>query len=294
MTTAAEYWRWTEFRYTNPGIDWEKAKTITGGIDIGALSAKALVMTDGDIFAYSLMRTGSGSRDSANRAMTGALEGTGMKVDNIQYIVSTGYGRTSVPFAQTSITEIACHARGANYIWGPSVRTVLDIGGHDIKVIRCDHRGKVIKFLMNDKCAAGTGRGIEVLADLLCVPIEEIGLRSLDISREPEPVSNRCVVFARSEVIGLLDEGVPENEAMAAYFAGMVQRIATQIQRLGLEEDFVLTGGVVKNVGVVKRLENELGLKAMPLPEDPKYDPQLAGAVGAGLFARALLEKAGK
>ena len=96
MTTAAEYWRWTEFRYTNPGIDWEKAKTITGGIDIGALSAKALVMTDGDIFAYSLMRTGSGSRDSANRAMTGALEGTGMKVDNIQYIVS--YLKTKADF----------------------------------------------------------------------------------------------------------------------------------------------------------------------------------------------------
>jgi bzd-type benzoyl-CoA reductase Q subunit len=294
MAVATEYWRWTERRYINPNIDWTKAKDITAGIDIGAISAKALVMTDGDIFAYSLTRTGSGGRNRADQAISHALEGTGMKLDNIQYIVGTGYGRINIPFAQTTITEIACHARGANYIWGSTVRTIIDIGGHDIKVIRCDDRGKVIMFLMNDKCAAGTGRGIEVLADLLCIPIEEIGPRSLEIPGEPEPVSSRCVVFAKSEVIGLLDEGMHENETLAAYCAGMVHRIGTQAQRLGVEKDLVITGGIAKNVGIVSRLENELNIQSMPLPEDPKYDPQLAGALGAALFARTLLEKASK
>ena len=291
--TATEYWRWPEFRYTNPNIDWRKANIITAGADIGSISAKVLVMTDGDIFACAVIRTGSSSRDSAERALNRALEGTGMKLDNIRYTVGTGYGRVSVPFARKTISEITCHARGANYIWGPTVRTVLDIGGADIKVIRCDDKGKAINFLMNDKCASGTGRGIEVLANLLCVPIQEIGPRSLDIAKQPEPVSSRCVIFAKSAVIGLREAGTPENEVIAAYLAAMVQHITTQINRLGLEQELVMTGGIVKNVGVVKRLEDKLGIKAMPLPQDHKYDPQLAGALGAALFARVLLERAG-
>jgi len=152
-----EYWRWTESRYTNPNLSWEDASIISAGVDVGSVSTQAVIMLDGEIYCYSSMRTGSNSPDSANNAMDWALEGTGLSLDKIQYIVGTGYGRVNVPFAKRAITEIACHARGANFIYGPEIRTVLDMGGQDCKAIRCDQRGKVTAFLMNDKCAAGTG-----------------------------------------------------------------------------------------------------------------------------------------
>jgi bzd-type benzoyl-CoA reductase Q subunit len=244
-------------------------------------------MLDGEIYCYSSMRTGSNSPDSAKNAMDWALEGTGLTLDKIQYVVGTGYGRVNVPFAKRAITEIACHARGANFIYGPEIRTVLDMGGQDCKAIRCDHRGKVTAFLMNDKCAAGTGRGMEVFADLLQVHINDVGKMSLDVDKEPEPVSSTCVVFAKSEAVGLLRKGWPKEKVLAAYCSAMAHRVVTLLLRLGIEEKFAITGGIAKNIGVVKRIEDELKLKA---PE-PSIDPQIAGAIGAALFAKALIEK---
>jgi bzd-type benzoyl-CoA reductase Q subunit len=284
-----EYWRWPEYRRTVPGVNWREGKIITAGVDVGSVSSKAVIMVDGELFAYSIMRTGSSSPDSAQRAMDWALEGTGMKLEDIQYIIGTGYGRVNVPFATRTITEIACHARGANYMWGPTVRTVMDMGGQDCKAIRCDHRGKVTAFLMNDKCAAGTGRGMEVFADLLAVPIEEVGELSFQVDEEPEPVSSTCVVFAKSEAIGLLRKGWPKEKVLAAYCSAMAKRIYELLARIGVEEDFVITGGIAKNIGVVRRLERELGIKALPI--NPKYDPMIAGGIGAALFAKALVEK---
>ncbi len=282
-----EYWRWTESRYTHPDLKWEDGDIITAGVDVGSVSTQSVIMVDGEIYCYASMRTGANSPDSANNAMDWALDGTGLTLDKIQYVVGTGYGRVNVPFAKRAITEIACHARGANFIYGPEIRTVLDMGGQDCKAIRCDQRGKVTAFLMNDKCAAGTGRGMEVFADLLQVHINDVGKLSLEVDKEPEPVSSTCVVFAKSEAVGLLRKGWPKEKVLAAYCSAMAHRVVTLLQRLGIEEKFAITGGIAKNIGVVKRIEDELKLKA---PE-PNIDPQLAGAIGAALFAKALVEK---
>jgi len=282
-----EYWRWREYNWKAPDIEWREADIISGGVDVGSVSSQAVIMTDGRLFSYSNMRTGSDSPDSARKAMGWALEETGLTLEDIQYVVGTGYGRVNVPFANRAITEIACHARGANYIYGPTVRTVMDMGGQDCKAIHCDERGKVTAFLMNDKCAAGTGRGMEVFADLLAVPIEEIGERSLDVDEEPPPVSSTCVVFAKSEATALLREGWPKNKVLAAYCSAMAHRVVTLLERIGVEEDFAITGGISKNIGVVKRLEDELGVKSLVTD----YDPQIAGAIGAALFAEALVKK---
>jgi bzd-type benzoyl-CoA reductase Q subunit len=284
---AEEYWRWTESRWTTPGKDWKDADIITAGVDVGSVSSQAVVMADGELYAYSNMRTGSDSPDSASKAINWAMEDTGLTLDRIHYTVGTGYGRVNVPFAQRAITEIACHARGANFIYGPTVRTVLDIGGQDCKAIQCDEKGKVTAFLMNDKCAAGTGRGMEVFADLLGVSINEVGDLSLRVDEEPEPVSSTCVIFAKSEASGLLRKGWPKERVLAAYCSAMAHRIVTLLERIGIEKDFAITGGIAKNIGVVKRLEDEIGIKIL----NPTMDTQIAGGVGAALFAKALVEK---
>lgn len=299
MVEKVEYWRWPESIWVNPEIDWRKGKVITAGVDVGSVSSKAVIMVDGELYSYSIMRTGSDSPDSARKVVNAALKGTGMTVDNFDYCIGTGYGRVNVPMAQQTITEIACHARGANWMYGPEVRTVLDMGGQDCKAIRCDDRGKVLKFIMNDKCAAGTGRGMEVFADLIKVPVWEIGPRSFQIEKEPTMVSSTCVIFAKSEVIGLLEQGIPENEVIAAYCAAMAHRIAELLKQLGVEEKLAITGGIAKNEGVVKRLEGEIGVKTMDkvwYRPDMRaagipFDTMIAGAIGAALFAYALLER---
>jgi bzd-type benzoyl-CoA reductase Q subunit len=287
VTKMAEFWRWAESRWTSPDLNWEKASIVTCGVDVGSVSTQAVVMADGEICCYANMRTGSDSPDSARRALQRALEGTDLTLERIHHTVGTGYGRVNVPFSHRAITEIACHARGANFIYGPTVRTVLDMGGQDCKVIRTDDKGKVVSFLMNDKCAAGTGRGMEVFADLLNVPIDEIGELSLHISEEPPPVSSTCVVFAKSEASGLLRVGWPKERVIAAYCSAMAHRVVTLLERIGMEKDFAITGGIAKNVGVVSRIEKELGVQALK----PLVDTQLAGAIGAALFAKALAEK---
>jgi benzoyl-CoA reductase subunit A len=295
--TKKEYWRWPEGTWVNLGIEWGKGAIITAGVDVGSVSSQAVVLVDGKLYAFSNTRTGSDSPDSARKALSIAVGETGLTADNIDYCIGTGYGRVNVPMAQRTITEIACHARGANFMYGPAVRTVMDMGGQDCKAINCDDKGKVLNFMMNDKCAAGTGRGMEVFADLIRVPVWEIGPRSFQIKKEPPMISSTCVVFAKSEVVGLLEKGVPENEIMAAYCAAMAHRIMELLNRLGVHEKFVITGGIAKNEGVVKRLEKELGIKtAEQVWHNPAYkaypfDTQLAGALGAALFAEAMVSK---
>ena len=283
----AEYWRWTESRWTNPDIDWKKGEVISGGVDVGSVSTQAVVMVDGKLYCYSNMRTGSDSPESANKAMDWALEDTGLKIEDLNATVGTGYGRVNVPFATRAITEIACHARGGNFMYGSKVRTILDLGGQDCKAIHCDEKGKVKAFLMNDKCAAGTGRGMEVFADLLGVHINDVGKMSLDVVEEPQPVSSTCVVFAKSEASGLLREGWSKEKVLAAYCSAMAHRIVTLLERIGIEKEFAITGGIAKNIGVVERLAKELNIT--PLKTD--MDTQIAGALGAALFARALYLK---
>jgi benzoyl-CoA reductase subunit A len=282
-----EFWRWTESNWRNPDIKWEDAKIITVGIDVGSVSSQAVVMTDGQIYAYSNMRTGSDSPESARNALNYALEGANLDESRLDYCIGTGYGRVNVPMADRAITEIACHARGAHFIYGPEVRTILDVGGQDCKAIRCDEKGKVINFLMNDKCAAGTGRGMEVFADLLSVPIGDVGDRSYEVKEEPEPVSSTCVVYAKTEATGLLRKGWEVNEVLAAYCAAMAERIFFLIERIGIEQGFAITGGMAKNKGVINRLMKIIDLD--PMKTD--WETQIAGAVGAALFGYALVQK---
>ena len=282
-----EYWRWLETNWVDPDMKWEDAQIITAGIDVGSVSSQAVVMVDGEIYAYGNMRTGSDSPNSARNALKFALEKTTLPEDKIQYCIGTGYGRVNVPMADRSVTEIACHARGANFIYGPQVRTVLDVGGQDIKAIRCDDKGKVTNFLMNDKCAAGTGRGMEVFADLLSVPIGDVGDRSFQMDQEPIPVSSTCVVYAKSEATGLLRKGLDTNQVLAAYCSAMADRIYSLLERVGIEPEFAVTGGMAKNRGVIDRLKKKMGME----PMKTKWDTQLAGAVGAALFGFALTKK---
>jgi predicted CoA-substrate-specific enzyme activase len=172
-------------------------------------------------------------------------------------------------------------------MYGPTVRTLLDMGGQDCKAIHLNEKGKVTNFLMNDKCAAGTGRGMEVISEILAIPVTEIGERSLDIDEEPPPVSSTCVVFAKSEATGLLKDGWSKNKVLAAYCLAMADRVVDLLGRIEVEKDFAITGGIAKNAGVVKRIERLLKVEALK----PKHDTQIAGALGGALFAQALWKK---
>ncbi|MFC1533695.1 acyl-CoA dehydratase activase [Thermodesulfobacteriota bacterium] len=258
---------------------------ITAGIDIGSLSAQAVIVGDTDILSYSNIIAGVDRIETADKVFLLALKSAELKREDVEYIVGTGYGRYSVPFAAKSVTEITCHARGANYFL-PNVRTVLDMGGQDCKAIRCDERGTVKAFVMNDKCAAGTGRSMEVISKLLNIPLEDIGPLSLKIEENPPQLSNVCVVFAKSEALQLIRSGVSRNEVLAAYCDALARRIVLLIKKTGMEEEFMISGGIGKNVGVVKRIEENLNTKA-----NICFEPQIVGALGAALIARDLLKK---
>jgi bzd-type benzoyl-CoA reductase Q subunit len=291
---STAFWRWQEYQRVMPDKSWTSKDVITAGVDVGSVGSKAAVLVNGEIYSWGITRTGSSSPESATKALEWALKDTGLKQGDLKYVVGTGYGRINVPMANKAITEIACHAKGANYIWGPNVHTVLDVGGQDIKAIRCDNTGKVTSFLMNDKCAAGTGRGMEVFADLLKISIEEIGAMSLNVTDEPPPVSCTCVAFAKTEAVGLLRKGWSKEKVLAAYTRAMAVRMSNLINRVGLEPELVITGGQSKNMGVVSRIETALGVKCLPMPNwrEGGLDPMIAGALGAGLFAKALYDKA--
>ena len=288
-----EYWRWKEYQRVISDKSWNNKDIITAGVDVGSVGSKAAILIDGEVYSWGITRTGSNSPESARKALDWAIKGTDLRLDDLKYVVGTGYGRVNVPMANKAITEIACHAKGANYIWGPTVRTVLDVGGQDIKAIHCDETGRVTSFLMNDKCAAGTGRGMEIFADLLQIPIEDIGEASMKIDEEPPPVSCTCVAFAKTEAVGLLRKGWSKEKVLAAYTRAMAVRMSNLVKRVGLEKEFVITGGQSKNIGIVSRVENVLNVKCLPSPEwkTGGLDPMIAGAIGAALFGKALYLK---
>ncbi|AGA68247.1 benzoyl-CoA reductase (2-electron) alpha subunit [Desulfitobacterium dichloroeliminans LMG P-21439] len=283
----SDYWRWQESSWKNPEIpDWHGC-LITAGVDIGSTSTQAVIMADGQMYAYSNIRTGSNSPDSAIQAIDWAMEGTGLTLEDLHYTVGTGYGRVNVPFATKTVTEITCHARGANYIYGPTLRTLLDMGGQDCKAIHCDEKGMVTSFMMNDKCAAGTGRGMEVIANLLSVHVEDIGEMSFMIDEEPAPVSSVCVIFAKTEATNLMRAGWTREKVLAAYCHAMALRVVRLLEHNGVEKEFAITGGIAKNIGVTRRIERLLGLEALR----PSFDTQIAGALGGALIAKELQEK---
>jgi len=261
---------------------------LLAGIDIGSSSAKAVIMDDRSIVASGIILTGASSTAAASSVMELALAKSGIVMGDIDCIVSTGYGRVNVPFAQKNVTEISCHARGVNWYF-PDVRTVLDMGGQDCKAIKCDEAGRVVKFALNDKCAAGTGRYLERLSKYTKVPLGEIGPRSLQPVSGPVAVDSCCAVFAEIDVLLRIREGYQINDILAGAVDAIVERIVTIIQRIGAEEQLAISGGIAKNAGVVSRVEKRLGMKALIAAE-----PQIIGAVGAALFARDLALKSGR
>jgi predicted CoA-substrate-specific enzyme activase len=249
------------------------------GIDIGSAASKAVILNEEKIIAAHTIETGPESQGTAEAVMEGILDRSGLIQKNISFLVATGYGRINVPWAQEIITEIACHARGVHYLF-PKARTVLDMGGQDCKAIRVDDTGHHIAFSMNDKCAAGTGRFLEVMAAQLKVPLQEIGPLSLEATEDTK-ISNICTVFARSEVARHLRRGTPKANILGGLHAATADRAFGLLKRVGLEPDFVISGGIAKNIGVVRRVEERVGLPAFI-----SEDPQIIGALGAAIFAR--------
>jgi len=256
------------------------------GIDIGSATSKSVIMKEDEIVAAYITETGPESQESAEAAMAGSLKESGLSLDDLEYIVATGYGRINVPFAGDIITEIACYARGVNFFF-PKARTILDMGGQDCKAIRIDEEGNHVAFAMNDKCAAGTGRFLEIMAQLLRIPLSEIGPLSLEATEDIK-ISSMCAVFAKSEAARHLRQGVPKANILGGLHAAIADRVYALIKRVGIEPDFVISGGIAKNIGVVKRVEARMGIPANISPE-----PQIVGAVGAALFARARALEAG-
>ncbi len=257
----------------------ESLPATVAGVDIGSLSAEAVLLEDGRMLAYSIIPTGVDSRRAADEALQAALQKAGLQFEDLAIIIATGYGRVSAPFAHKTITEITCHGRGAFHL-DSDVRTVIDIGGQDSKVIRIDEEGKVLDFAMNDKCAAGTGRFLEVMAAALEVPLEELAALSARAERAT-PISSTCTVFAETEVVSLLAGGTDRAEIARGLHESIAARTSSLVYRVGLTGKVMMTGGVAKNSAVVQALEERLEVAITVPPE-----PQIVGALGAALLAR--------
>jgi len=230
--------------------------------------------------------SGPEHRRLANRVMAEALANAGLNFDDITYVVATGYGRINVPFADKQITEISCHARGTSSLL-PAARTVIDIGGQDCKGIKLKN-GQVADFVMNDKCAAGTGRFLEVIAEALGIKLEEMGELSLTANNEAS-ISSVCTVFAEQEVVSKLAEGVPVAELVAGIHKALATRIYRMVSRLKIEKEVAVTGGGAKNIGLVRALEAKLAYSVIIPPE-----PLLTGAIGAALLGKDIVKSAAK
>jgi predicted CoA-substrate-specific enzyme activase len=253
------------------------------GIDIGSTMTKIVIMDD-EINSQVIGPTGAEHRHLANKVMEEALSKAGIAFDELTYVVATGYGRINVPFADKQITEITCHAKGVSSIF-PSARTVIDIGGQDAKGIKIAG-GKVVNFVMNDKCAAGTGRFLEVIADALGLKLEEMGELSLQ-SKEKVRISNTCTIFAEQEVVSKIADGVPIEDILAGLHEAIASRVFHMVEKMKIEKDVAMTGGVAKNVGMVKALEDLLGSPVLIARE-----PLLTGAIGAAILGKELVIKA--
>jgi predicted CoA-substrate-specific enzyme activase len=255
------------------------------GVDIGSTMTK-VVLTDkaSNLLSFIKGPTGAKHRQLANEVMRRALEQAGLQIDDISYILATGYGRLNVPFADRQITELSCHARGVCSFF-PNARTAIDIGGQDAKCMRIDN-GRLVNFVMNDKCAAGTGRFLEVTATTLGIKLEDMGDISLKATKRIQ-ISNLCTIFAQQEVVSLLSRGEKVENILAGLHDALASRIAALVRRLGIEPDLVLTGGVAKNTGMVRAMKENLGCEVL-VPEEPL----LTGALGAAILAKDAHTKA--
>ena len=252
---------------------------LTVGIDVGSISAKAAVIENGNLLAGKVILTGYNAKNAGKHVFESLLEEQGIKPEAVDRIVATGYGRNSVDFADKAITEITCHAAGAHF-QDPAVRSVIDIGGQDSKAISMDSAGRVSDFAMNDKCAAGTGRFLEVMARALEVDLDAFGKMSLQAD-SPAAISSLCTVFAESEVISLIARGEKRENIIAGIHESIGSRVLAMAKRVGVTEPVMMTGGVAKNSGVVRALEHKIGHKIVVSPKS-----QVTGAIGAAMLGQ--------
>ncbi len=275
------------------------------GIDVGSLTGKAVLLkSDGataetddnlnrvqNILAHKVIRVKKTPVETAQTVFQQILEETNLKKEDVNYIVSTGYGRDNIPFSNKSVTEITCHGVGAHYLI-PSVRTIIDIGGQDCKLISVDRTGKLVDFAMNEKCSAGTGRYLELMAALLHISLTELGTISLK-SKSPIAVKSTCSIYAQAEVLQYISSGHKKENIAAGINKAMAERVYSMAKRVKIKKDIVISGGVAKNVGVVRYLEDMLGetvgqsfylLKHTLFLQMP-VDPQICGALGAAVIA---------
>ena len=251
----------------------------SGGVDVGSTQTKAIILDENrQIIGRALINTGAYVTQAADRAFREAAADAKINADQVSYVVGTGYGRYKVTFGNAQITEISCHARGANLLF-PKTRTVIDMGGQDAKGIRVDENGAVRDFVMNDKCAAGTGRFLSNAAETVGVSLDEIGPISLKAKKQVR-LSTVCAVFVESDIMSYLAEGKTVEDILGGVHSAIAARTIALVRRVGIEPEVAFTGGVSRNVGMVKALEEKLGF-----PVNVCEDSHYIGAIGAALFA---------
>ncbi len=249
------------------------------GVDVGSTQTKAVILDEERrILGRALMNTGANVTRAGERAFEAALQSAGLARDAVSYVVGTGYGRYKVTFGDAQVTEIGCHARGARFLF-PATRTVIDMGGQDAKGIKVGAEGEVLDFVMNDKCAAGTGRFLANAAEALMLSVEEIGPISLK-AKAPVRLSTVCAVFVESDIMSYLAEGKSVEDILGGVHSAIAARTIALVRRVGLEPEVTFTGGVSCNIGMVRALSEKLHLPVNVSPESP-----FVGAIGAALFA---------
>ncbi len=260
---------------------------IFAGVDVGSLSAEAVLLEEGEMLSYDIIVVKPDPVLSATLVMDSVLKQAGLKKDDVAFCVSTGYGRERIPFAQHNLSEISCHGRGAHWA-NAEVRTIIDVGGQDSKVIRIDEEGHLEDFIMNDKCAAGTGRFLEGIASTLRVDMSELGPLALG-GDDPIPISSICTVFTEFDVMCFLAEGRRREDIALGVTDALAHRINRLVNSVGVRDALCVTGGVAKNASVVEQLREVTGHDVVDLG----IDPQIVGALGAALFARDRFLKSG-
>lgn len=255
------------------------AVAYAAGVDVGSTQTKAVIVDEkGDIVGRALIDTGANVIQAAEQSFLEALSSQNIDEEEVEYVVGTGYGRYRVTFGNTQVTEISCHGRGAVHLF-PNTRTVVDMGGQDTKAISVSADGEIIDFCMNDKCAAGTGRFLGAAAAALDIPLDDLGAVSLK-STKPIKISTTCTVFAESEVLAWLGKGKKIEDILWGVHKSIASRSAGLMRRVGINDEITFTGGVSRNIGMVKALEERLE-KPLNISEDCHY----MGALGAALFA---------
>jgi len=260
---------------------------IAAGVDVGSTQTKAVIMSDNGavkVLARALVDTGANVQRAAERAFDTCCQEAGIHSGDVGFVVGTGYGRYKIAFGNTQMTEITCHAKGASFLC-PGTRTVIDMGGQDSKAISVGANGEVLDFVMNDKCAAGTGRFLANSAEVMGISLDEVGPLSLK-AHHPVKIATVCTVFVESDILSYLAQGKRGEDILGGVHIAIAKRTLSLARRLNIEPEIAMTGGVARNVGMVRALEEVLGRKMLVSP-----DAQFIGAVGAALFALEKLDQ---